>query len=76
MNKDELCTEWRTVLDSFHDDIRSYKDWLNCMKGFMEEFFGNDLPMIQKFESMVDKFEHNGEIHMQHIAQFYNKISK
>lgn len=69
MNKEEICDEWRAILDSFHNDIKSYKDWLNCMKGFL----GNDFPMTQRFESMVDRLKHNGELHMQHIAQFYNK---
>lgn len=72
MNKQEICDEWRKIFDSFHNSICVYKDWLNCMKGF----FGDNFPMIQKFESMIDEFKRNGELHMKHIAQFYNKISK
>lgn len=71
MNNQEICDEWRNIFSSFNNDIKTYKDWLDCMKGF----FGKDFPMIQKFESMVDRFKHNGEIHMQHIANLYNRIS-
>jgi hypothetical protein len=72
MTKQEISDELMKLIDLFYNDIKLYKDWLNCMKGF----FGNDFPMIQKFESMVDKFKYNGEIHIKHIAQFYNNISK
>lgn len=72
MTKQEIFDELRTIFESFNNDIKTYKDWLSCMKGF----FGNDFPMIQKFESIVDKLKHNGEIHMKHIAEFYNEISK
>ena len=42
----------------------------------MKGFFGDDFPMIKRFEFVINKFEKESEEHYNEMASFFNNTIK
>ena len=72
MTKEAINTRGKIKYQSLLNCIQNYKDFLNIMKGF----FGDDFPMIKRFEFVINKFEKESEEHYNEMASFFNNTIK
>jgi len=72
MTREAINTRGKIKYQSLLNCIQNYKDFLNTMKGF----FGNDFPLIKRFEFIINKFEKESEEQYNEMASFFNNTIK
>ena len=70
MTKEELKEYTIKAIEGVDNSVEGYKDFLNVMKGFI----GTDSPLINKFERIISKFQHNYQAAFNQLVDIIYKL--